>query len=175
MGTGAINNRLVLYPFSQAGQLPGLPPPTLARTFMPIEALASYDEVLSLLSECGLPVCDISTEYPPQFFGVRSEGKLAGVIGLEFYTPFALLRSLAVAPAFRSAGLGRRLVAHAEAQGAAHGIQTLFLLTSTAEQFFLDLGYAPTSRTTAPPAIQGTSQFSGLCPSSATFLCKSLP
>ena len=139
---------------------------------MPIEALASSDEILSLLSEYSLPVSDISTENPPQFFGFRSEGKLVGLVGLELYAPYALLRSLVVTPAFRSTGLGRKLVAHAEAQAAARGIQKLFLLTSTAEQFFLDRGYVPASRTDAPPAIQRTSQFAGLCPSSAAFLCK---
>ncbi len=137
-----------------------------------IKPITVIDEVLTLLSESSLPVSDISAENPPQFFGIHSEGKLVGVIGLELHLPFALLRSLSVLPSFRSAGLGRQLVAFAESVATSLGIEQLFLLTTTAEDFFRSLGYSVASRTTAPIVIQATAQFSGLCPSSSVFLCK---
>lgn len=139
---------------------------------MPIEKITVTDEILALLSESDLPVSDISAAKQPQFFGVRSEGKLVGVVGLEPMAPFALLRSLAVSHAFRSAGLGRQLVAFAESMAPTLGIKQIFLLTTTAEEFFLSLGYLPASRVSAPAEIQATAQFSSLCPSSSVFLCK---
>lgn len=139
---------------------------------MVIEPISSTDEVLPLLVECGLPVSDITSLASPSFFGVRSGGSLVGVVGIEAHPPFALLRSLAVAPAFRSSGIAHKLVAFVESLAVARDIKELFLLTTTAEKFFLGLGYSSASRATAPPAIQGTAQFSGLCPSSSAFLCK---
>jgi amino-acid N-acetyltransferase len=85
-----------------------------------------------------------------------------------------LLRSLAVAPAFRSSGIAHKLVAFVESLAATHDIKELFLLTTTAERFFLGLGYSPAARMAAPPVIQATPQFSNLCPSSSAFLVKNV-
>jgi amino-acid N-acetyltransferase len=139
---------------------------------MNIKLLPSIEEVVPLLAECALPVADVSYSSLLQFFGVRVGDALVAVVGLELYPPFALLRSLAVAPAFRGRGLARKLVAFAESFAAAQNIEALFLLTTTAESFFQRLGYSPASRGAAPAAIQGTSQFAGLCPSSSAFLSK---
>jgi amino-acid N-acetyltransferase len=141
---------------------------------MHIEPLTSGSEAVPLLTECGLSVADISGPSPPRFFGVRVDGALVGVVGIELYPPVALLRSLAVAPAFRVRGLGRELVAHAESFCTARGVTTLYLLTVTAEAFFLKLGYLRASRDAAPAAIRATSQFSGLCPCSAAFLSRDI-
>lgn len=139
---------------------------------MNIEPLPAIEEVLPLLAECALPVADISASAPLRFFGVRDGDVLVAVVGLELYPPFGLLRSLAVAPTSRGCGLARKLVTFVESFAAAQGIESLFLLTTTAEGFLLRLGYLPASRSAAPPVIQATSQFSGLCPSSSAFLSK---
>jgi len=139
---------------------------------MNIEPLSAIEEVLPLLAECALPVADISALSPLHFFGFRDRGGLVAVVGLELYPPFGLLRSLAVAPTFRGRGLARELVAFAESFSASQGVESLFLLTTTAEEFFVRLGYVPASRSIAPQAIKATSQFSGLCPSSSAFLSK---
>lgn len=108
------------------------------------------------------------------FFGHHHNGKLVGMIGLEIYDAVALLRSLAVTPEQRSHGLGRSLVKFAEEYAAKHGIETLYLLTTTASEFFSRLGYTNTAREDAPPSIKTTSQFSGLCPASSFFMRKRL-
>ena len=130
------------------------------------------EEVIALLAECNLPDADIDASSPIRFFGVRDGSVLVAVVGLELYPPVGLLRSLAVAPDFRARGTGRKLVAFSESFAAANGVQTLFLMTTTAERFFLALGYAQASRASAPAAIRGTSQFSTLCPDSSAFLSK---
>lgn len=150
------------------GQLP----PRLTRQPMNIEPFSSLDEILPLLTGCDLPVADISVSSPPQFFGFRVAGSVVAVIGLEQFQSVGLLRSLAVSPRYRGRGLAQELVRHVEFFAASHGIDSLFLLTTTAEAFFRKLGYYPASRQEAPQAIQATSQFSGLCPSSSAFLSK---
>lgn len=129
-------------------------------------------DVISLLEACALPVADITPASPVQFFGIRSGGTLAAVVGLDLYPPVGLLRSLAVTPSFRGRGFARALVRFAESFAASQGVETLFLLTTTAERFFLALGYTPASRVAAPEAIQATSQFASLCPASSAFLSK---
>lgn len=130
------------------------------------------EELLSLLAQCALPTADLSPTSPVRFFGIRSGGTLVAVVGLELHGSFALLRSLAVSPPFRERGLARSLVSFAESFAAARGVDTLFLLTTTAERFFLALGYQPAARTAAPAVIQATAQFASLCPTSSAFLSR---
>jgi amino-acid N-acetyltransferase len=131
-------------------------------------------EIRQLLSASDLPTVDISPSASLLFFGCRSENRLVGVIGLEVYGTVALLRSLAVDPTQSKHGLGKSLADFAEAHAASLGVESLFLLTTTADAFFSGLGYAPASRDKAPVSIKNTSQFSGLCPASSVFMCKRL-
>ena len=50
------------------------------------------------------------------------------------------------------------------------GIERLWLLTTTAEDFFAAIGFAPVAREAAPASIQATLEFRDLCPASATFM-----
>jgi amino-acid N-acetyltransferase len=132
------------------------------------------DEIKLLLAACDLPTSDISPSDSMLFFGHHSDGELVGVVGLERYGTVALLRSLAVAPAQRRHGLGKSLVEFAEAYAAKQGIGSLYLLTTTAREFFFRQGYTDTAREGAPSSIKATSQFSGLCPSTSAFMSKRL-
>ena len=130
-------------------------------------------EVAALLRASGLPSDDAGA---PQvhLLGCRQSRRLAGVVGLELYGSVGLLRSLAVADTSRGRGLGQALVARAERVAARNGVRTLYLLTTSAADFFRRLGYAPAPRDSAPAAIAATTQFTGVCPASAAFLSKPL-
>ncbi|MBI3481299.1 MAG: GNAT family N-acetyltransferase [Nitrosomonadales bacterium] len=141
---------------------------------MDIEPITDIENVKTLLAECGLPVADIAHSKLPLFFGIRAESGMVAVVGLELFGSAALLRSLAVSPAYRSHGLARRLVEHAEHVAASVGVDTLFLLTTTASAFFARLGYMPLSRLEAPPVIKATAQFSTLCSESSELLLKEI-
>lgn len=140
---------------------------------MNIEALTADSELEGLLDLCQLPSDDIYT-LGLQFFGIKRAGKLVAMIGLEPYDSVALLRSLAVLPDYRSLGLARRLVSFMESQAAEQGIEELYLLTTTASNFFKAQNYQDAERSVTPLAIQQTAQFSGLCPASASLLAKKL-
>jgi len=96
--------------------------------------------VKQLLSESSLPIEDITAQHLRHFFGCGSGLELEGLVGLELYGKVALLRSLAVASSRRGTGVGSGLVAHAERHARDQGVQSLYLLTTTAEQFFLRRG-----------------------------------
>ena len=141
---------------------------------MSIEPIDRLAEIKQLLAACELPTTDISPSKSLLFFGCHSDAKLVGIVGLEVYGTAALLRSLAVDPSQRKQGLGKSLVDFAEAHAASLGVESLYLLTTTADAFFSGLGYSPASRAEAPSSIKSTSQFSGLCPASSAFMCKHL-
>ncbi|MBP8162159.1 MAG: arsenite efflux transporter metallochaperone ArsD [Propionivibrio sp.] len=101
--------------------------------------------------------------------------RLVGVVGLEPLGSFGLLRSLAVAPDCRNTGLAHRLVTACEERAKGlHGISDLYLLTTTAVEYFLRRGYREVARESVPGAVATHPQFLGLCPASARCLAKNL-
>jgi amino-acid N-acetyltransferase len=139
---------------------------------MDIFANPNESAAKQLLSESDLPVADITAQKMCHFFGCGSDLKLEGLVGLELYGEVALLRSLAVRSEKRGTGLGTKLVERAEGHAREKGVTSLYLLTTTAEAFFLHCGYARVRREEAPAAIKSTSEFSGICPTSSVLMVK---
>ena len=90
-----------------------------------------------------------------------------GCIGLEVHGRAGLLRSFAVAPAWRHRGLGASLQAAAVELARAAGIGALYILTTTVRERALRDGFEDVAREAVPAAIRAGSQFRGLCPASA--------
>ncbi len=147
---------------------------TLTYTTVTIEPLGSLESLKQVVRSCGLPVDDIGDFSGAQFFGISEGDALIAVVGLELHGNCGLLRSLAVLPNYRNAGLGDTLVNHIESVAKQCGVEQLYLLTTSAEDYFLRLGYVRLNREGAPQAIQATSQFAGLCPASSALLMKQL-
>ncbi len=135
----------------------------------------SLAEVRSLLAACDLPYADIDEQIAKHFLlAMCSDGELMGAVGVEKHEQHGLLRSLAVVPQARNKGLGKQLVSRAEISAKESGIDSLYLLTTTAEAYFRRLNYLPTDRDKVPTNIAKTSEFTHLCPDSAICLRKSL-
>ena len=81
---------------------------------------------------------------------------------------------LGLDPRFRKRGLAQQLTQKAEEYATSLGIEELYLLTTTAENFFLMRGYQGIERISAPPEIRGTAEFQGLCPVSSVCMIKQL-
>ena len=141
---------------------------------MRAEVISLNTEVRALLVKAQLPVADLASSRSLNLLGFRDHGRLVGVVGIEVYGSVGMLRSLAVEPTHRNTGLGAALVSNAETWAAEHGVETLYLLTTTAAKFFAKQGYEVVPKSEAPEAIAGTAQFSGLCPASSTFMRKVL-
>lgn len=109
------------------------------------------------------------------FFVAEDKGTLAGVGGLEDCGgKLGLLRSFAVLPAYRNRGIAKQLYEQVIAHARQSGITGLYLLTTTAQDYFARFGFAAMARASAPEAIRNTQQFRGLCPDSAVLMFRSL-
>lgn len=136
--------------------------------------MADLPSVERLLREHQLPLEGVR-EALPAFLVAESGGALVGVAGLEVCCEHALLRSVAVVPAWRSKGLGRELVTRIIADAESRGIQALYLLTTTAERYFPSFGFERITRDEVPADVRLTSEFRGACPAAATVMCRPLP
>ena len=130
--------------------------------------------IRQLLTFCELPHEDITPEHLRHFWVIKEKGEILGTVGLEIFGSSVLLRSLAVDPRFRKRGFASELARKAEDYAASIKIEKVFLLTMTAEGFFLKRGYQKIERISAPPEIQGTTEFQGLCPVSSVCMVKKL-
>lgn len=122
-----------------------------------------------LLTAQALPVDGVA-DWLEHFWLAEHEGALVGVAGVELYGDAALLRSVAVDPAWRGSGLGRLLTERALAEASAAGARDVYLLTATAERYFPRLGFACVAREQAPPALAASAELRGACPASAVLM-----
>ncbi|NJR59915.1 MAG: GNAT family N-acetyltransferase [Cyanobacteria bacterium CRU_2_1] len=119
-----------------------------------------------LLQENQLPDSDLPAVVNDLMLAYQGS-ELIGIAGIEPYPPYGLLRSFVITLSFRGQGYGRLLCNHLIAHASWTGIRELYLLTTTAESFFLKMGFDRVERQTVPLAIQNTREFSELCPSIA--------
>jgi amino-acid N-acetyltransferase len=130
--------------------------------------------IVALLEHNGLPAADITRDGLCNFIVALDAGEIIGAVGLERHGEHGLLRSLVVAPDWRSRGLGTALVEAVEAQARTLGVRSLSLLTGTAAPFFDALGYAAIARSQAPATVQASTEFTMLCPASSTCMQKAI-
>jgi N-acetylglutamate synthase and related acetyltransferases len=90
------------------------------------------------------------------------------------YVDGVLLRSVAVEPHHEGKQLGHQLTDAALQLATAHGANTVFLLTTTAERFFPKFGFEPIDRAQVPPSVRESVEFQSACPSSAIVMRKQL-
>jgi GNAT superfamily N-acetyltransferase len=104
--------------------------------------------------------------------GRRTSGSSRRRGGYGGYGESGLLRSVAVAPEWRGSGIGRTLVDRVLDEGRAAGIREVYLLTTTAEQYFPRLGFQCVDRDCVPAAVRASAEFTGACPDSAVVMRK---
>lgn len=128
-------------------------------------------QIERLLTTSQLPLAGVADALSG-FIVADADGTIVGTAALESCCEYALLRSVAVAPEWRSRGLGRALVSRAIADGEARGLHALYLLTTTAEQYFPSFGFAPIARDAVPAEVRATEEFQSACPASAVVMCR---
>lgn len=135
--------------------------------------LSDLDTVLSLLSASDLTTSGLREDADLVLVAVGADG-VAACAAIETDGSDALLRSVAVVHAGRGAGLGTKLVARMEQEARNLGVQRLYLLTTTAENFFESLGYRRTDRERVPEVVRASAEFSACASAGATAMCRSL-
>ena len=115
--------------------------------------------IKAVLAEAELPG-DVEG-HRDDFLVARHGKKVVGCVGLEVRGSDALFRSLAVAPAYRGLGLGRKLYAALEELAKRKGFKRAYLLTTTIESLAESWGFRRVDRAQVPAAIQETWEFRG--------------
>lgn len=145
-----------------------------ARSVIAEPILSSDEELAKALQEASLPIDDLLQSGGTFFRFTDDKGEPAGFGGIELHGKNALLRSIVVPQGMQKSGCGtaitRSLLRYAEVAGAESG----YLLTMGAAPFFNKLGFKPIAKSEAPPEILATPQASGLCPSTATLMVRSV-
>lgn len=129
------------------------------------------DAVLALLAEAALPREGVA-EHFRHFLAARENGRVVGAVGMERYGQSALLRSLAVALQYRGRGLGRALTERVLQEMKDNGVKRVFLLTTTAPDFFPKFGFRRIPREGADTKVKDSVEFRAACCRSA--VCMSL-
>lgn len=132
----------------------------------PAEA-GDLPRVRELLAGAGLPLDGIEDQFGPAYVVAERDGELVGVEGVERYGDAGLLRSAAVAEQMRGQGLGEALTRERLSWARGQGMRELWLLTTTASEFFPRFGFARAVREEAPAPLQGSPEFREACPASA--------
>lgn len=128
-------------------------------------------EFKAILKNFDLPIEDIEAE--GQWFFLRGpQNEIWGTGGLEIQGSAGLLRSVCVIADQQGKGLGQIITSLLEQEALGQGLQDLYLLTTTARDFFLRQGYSVIKRSKVPPLIKQTQEFQSLCPDSATVMHK---
>lgn len=136
-------------------------------------ASTDWPDIEHLLLAAGLPL-DGARDHIDQFVVGDIDGELACAGGFEVYGADALLRSVAVAEDMRGSGCGRQLIDLLTQECLQLGVTRLFLLTTTATEYFARLGFAIVDRADIPAAVRLSREFQGACPASATAMAISL-
>lgn len=132
----------------------------------------NFTKAVKLLEQNNLPTSDLSAA--SKLFLLEDDNEVLGTIALEHEGKEGLLRSLCVSQSKRNAGVGQKLVDFIEDLARKQGVENLYLLTTTAANFFSKRDYQIFDRSEVSPFIQSTSEFSSVCPASATVMMKKL-
>jgi N-acetylglutamate synthase-like GNAT family acetyltransferase len=130
--------------------------------------------VKELLRERRLPL-DGLDDHVDTLLVARDDASVVGSVALELYDGGALLRSLAVAPAVQRQGVGRLLTESIVRLARERGIRDLFLLTTTASDYFPRFGFERVSREDVPESVRESIEFKSACPASAIAMRARLP
>lgn len=128
------------------------------------------EAVLALVQAAGLPTDGIADGFPAAYAVVRAGSGIVAVAGLEAHGGDGLLRSVAVVPSRRGSGIARLLVEDRLRVARVRGLGAVYLLTTTAAGWFERLGFMEVPRADVPTAVQGSTEFTSVCPTTAACL-----
>lgn len=152
---------------------PPLPRPAPAGVTFALARPEDEAGIRALLERSGLETSDLTPAHFLTFLVARAGRKVVGCVGGEVLDERAiLLRSLAVDETRRGQGLGQRLVAEGERVAVQLGMESVWLLTMTAADFFARQGFLAVPRGQATDAVRRCGQFTALCPASAVLMHK---
>jgi amino-acid N-acetyltransferase len=131
---------------------------------------ADFAAVRALLASSDLPVEGLEEQFGEGYAVAVADGAIVGAEGIEVYDDAGLLRSAVISPAWRGKGVGDALTRDRIDWSRRRGLADLYLLTTTASDYFPRFGFAAVDRDAAPAGIRGSREFTTACPASAVFM-----
>src|SRR5690606_2750155 len=135
-----------------------------------INSQDSLAPVVELLRSNKLPFEDIRLANSLFLSYHDAHGRLGGSGGLEFYSRYALLRSVAVDPEMRGRSIGKHIVKDLLHRAGERAVDEVYLLTETARDFFLNLNFEQIERDAVPSEVKASTEFASVCPVSASVM-----
>ena len=129
--------------------------------------------VETALRNSELPLDGLHDQFGDGYAVAEVNGELIGVEGIEVYGTDGLLRSAAVVSAWRGKGVGDALTRDRIEWARRRGLKSLYLLTTTAGDYWPRFGFARADRNVAPQAMRASPEFTDACPSTALFMALS--
>ena len=123
--------------------------------------------VQALLSAARLPLDGIAEQFGEAYAVAECNGEVIGAEGIEVYGDAGLLRSAVVADGWRGRGIGDVLTRDRLSWARARGLREIYLLTTTAADYFPRYGFVRVERAIAPAAVQHSREFAEACPDTA--------
>ena len=130
-------------------------------------------KIVDLLESENLPSHELE-ENISHFLTAKEGNNLVGVIGFEFYQNYGLLRSFCVDKSYRNLSVGSELFDRAVSLAQLNNIDTIYLLTLTAESYFIGKGFKVIPREGVNELVKSSKEFASICPGTASCLCLDL-
>jgi amino-acid N-acetyltransferase len=150
--------------------------PVISLIMNKIEKITKPDlkSINELLIANNLP--EIDPQYKPVVYlkAINAENKIVGAIGVEIYGNQGLLRSMVVDQEYRNLGIAAVLLDHLLIEATELKLESLFLLTTTADIYFEGKGFKRINRTEIDEEVKKSSEFSSICPLSSVAMTKRL-
>jgi len=107
-----------------------------------------------------------------RFIVARQDGRILGCAGLEAFGQDGQVRSLAVRGTRRNTGLGSRLHERLLFEAVLAGVRTLYVVTTTAEEFFTRHGYRTVEASQVPPRLLASEEFATFVPGGGVIMSR---
>jgi N-acetylglutamate synthase-like GNAT family acetyltransferase/protein-tyrosine-phosphatase len=130
-----------------------------------------FDAIKRLLVASLLPSRDVA-EGRQRFIVATEAGRLIGCAGLQVSGQDGLVRSMAVHWTRRNAGLGSRLHGRLLFEAVLAGVRTLYVVTTTAEDFFAGHGFKKVAAADVPAELQASDEFTAFVPGGSTVMSR---
>ncbi len=129
--------------------------------------------ILDLVHTVNLPRDGVE-EALEHFWVARQDGQVVGTVGLEVYGDLRTVTLVGRHPGVAGPCSGTGVDDTALSYLMSRQFRVVYLLTTTAEQFFRRRDFLVVARTTVPGSVQQSVEFQSACPDTATCMARNV-